>query len=111
MDPPTLAVIGFSGRKVKLQKLTPQTFQKMEARVMQERPSKLVSGGSAWADHVAVSLFLQRKVEGLELHLPCQFADEFDVKTPEGRILNGLHQHCSTILGVNTLSQLELAIA
>lgn len=34
---------------------------------------RLVSGGAAWADHLAVELFLAGKVQALTLHLPSVF--------------------------------------
>jgi hypothetical protein len=81
---------------------------------------RLVSGGSAWSDHVAVDLFLQHardtgaadaksaSFEGLTLYLPCaiasdqpQFVDTADRKwqTSPGRTLNALHAQFAKKMG------------
>ncbi|XWV25276.1 hypothetical protein QJ856_gp0494 [Tupanvirus deep ocean] len=57
----------------------------------------LVSGGSAWADHVAVQLYLEGNFGGLELYLPTTFntkTKKFE-NTHEGRTLNFLHGQCA----------------
>ena len=41
----------------------------------------LISGGAAWADHVAVQLFLDGKVGGLVLHLPAEL-----IVGPDGKL-------------------------
>jgi hypothetical protein len=82
-----VAIIGTAGRRDDAQKLSGQTFQNMvEAaadlinRLIEEKGVEeltLISGGAAWADHVAVKLML--KPEGLKikpklrLHMPCHF--------------------------------------
>jgi hypothetical protein len=77
----------------------------------------LVSGGAAWADHVAVELFLAGDVAGLTLHLPCKFVngrfekgDSSVLKSP-GRISNELHGFFSAMLGRNTLTDIKKAIS
>jgi len=82
---PTLAVVGTAGRRYDGKKLTAQTFARMTqvaiAHILQEFPSgvNLVSGGAAWADHVAVELYLQAQqrddlnIPSLTVYLPCQW--------------------------------------
>lgn len=110
-----IAVIGTAGRKTAADRLDWPTFLLMREAVLRElqnipRPWELVSGAAAWADHVAVDLFLGRKVDRLELHLPCRFITEtahrvwiashagpaprylcFDEHVEEGRIANRYH--------------------
>jgi hypothetical protein len=71
----------------------------------------LVSGGSAWMDHVAIQLFIQGGYGGLELYLP----SEFNVKskkyknTHEGRKLNELHSACQNKTGLSIFEELTYA--
>lgn len=53
----------------------------------------LVSGGSAWFDHIAIQLYLNGGFGGLELYLPSIFDHKQKkyVNTHEGRKLNDLH--------------------
>ncbi len=73
----------------------------------------LVSGGSAWADHVAVQLYLTKKFAGLELYLP----SEFDHKkkkfknTHEGRTLNNLHEQCQVKTQMPVLDELARVVS
>lgn len=70
-DPRMLAVIGTAGRD-KDKPLTKEIWQDMKADLSNRvQPNDtLVSGGAAWADHLAVAMFLEGKVAGLVLHLP-----------------------------------------
>ena len=75
-----IAVIGTAGRdtydgaKVDGSRIQPEDFAAMKAHVVSKITPEvvLVSGGAAWADHVAVQLFLEGKVSGLILHLPAE---------------------------------------
>lgn len=71
----------------------------------------LVSGGSAWADHVAVKLYLTGRFAGLHLYLPSEFNHKTKLykNTHEGRRLNELHQICSATTGYDTLNEIFLA--
>ena len=74
-DTVRVAIIGTAGRDGDL---TNDSFERMNSLAIcaiQElgytpKDVILVSGGAPWADHVAVSLFLDGKVAGLELKLP-----------------------------------------
>ena len=73
-----VAVVGIAGRDRDMKKfLTRRLFESMVQTIARKltRPNEtvLISGGAAWADHVAVTLFLRGKVAGLELHLPCEW--------------------------------------
>ena len=70
-----IAVIGSAGRgspKWDGERLTKADWDAMvEDMSKRVRPDDvLVSGGAAWADHIAVRLFLDGKVGGLILHMP-----------------------------------------
>ena len=79
----------------------------------------LVSGGAAWSDHVAVTLFLEDRVAGLTLYLPCplmtgeppSFASNGSRswKTNPGWLANDRHQSFSVEIGRHTLREIEAA--
>jgi len=80
---------------------------------------QLVSGGAAWADHVAVSLFLmyQPKVE-LQLYLPCEWDGEARTfvddgtrnwRTNPGGTANSYHRRFSDRMGKETLHGIDSA--
>lgn len=74
-----LAVIGTAGRdqsRPHISALWKAMVADIAARV---RPDDLlVSGGAAWADHLAVEMFLAGKVRGLKLFLPTQLVKGAD---------------------------------
>lgn len=73
----------------------------------------MVSGGSAWADHVAVKLFLEGEFAKLELHLPAKFdcsQNKFE-SNQSGSRLNSLHQIFSDKTQSDTLNELSRAIS
>ena len=111
-----LAIIGSSGRNpVEKNQLNKDSMDWMKSniyvyieQIMDLEPNEitLVSGGSSWADHVAVQLFLTGEFQGLELYLPAEFDTSNDcyMKTTEGSRLNYLHT-------VTTLKELSTAIS
>jgi hypothetical protein len=83
-----------------------------------DRAIELVSGGAAWADHVAVRLFLDGKASSLTLHLPCPFVDgkyldtgSNDWRTNPGQSANYYHQKFSQAMGCDTLADIQTAIS
>jgi hypothetical protein len=122
----SLAIIGTAGRKDDKQKLSKESFQAMcivgEEILTQLKDSNysvthLVSGGAAWADHVAVKLFLNKKVENLRLFIPCQFENGIYVdndtpvrttnyQTDYAKTLNDYHSHFQRRAGINSLSEI-----
>lgn len=72
----------------------------------------LISGGSAWADHVAVQLYLSHNFAGLELYLPTDFDVENKkyANTYEGTMLNLLHSQCKEKINIDVLNELAEAI-
>jgi|SRR5579872_589841 len=113
-----LAVIGTSGRDPKDSvRLELKHLAWMKENVITyisnviNRPTQdiiLVSGGSAWADHVAVQLFREGGFGGLELYLPSEFNTKSHIfkNTHEGRELNKIHQHCQDKTGLPIFEEL-----
>lgn len=109
-----IGVIGFSGRDISIP-LTRDHYQYMNKLIkkhLRQYPLSeiiLCSGGSAWADHLVVSLFLEYDFGGLELYLPTPFINGgFDIKLSQGKLLNQLHKSFSKIVGFDSLKQLEM---
>lgn len=116
-----IGVIGTCGRdKTKESYMTKELYLKMALTLLSKIKNydnvTLVSGGAAWSDHLAVTLYLGGYVKNLELHLPCTFEDEFydngdrDWKTNPGYVSNMYHQKFSKKLGINSLLEIKTAI-
>ena len=121
----TLAIIGTAGRQEDAKRLTRSHFDTMciVAEELKKQIddtnypiSHLVSGGAAWADHVAVRLFLDKKVEHLRLFIPCEWddgkfhdngIDDF-VRNP-GKTANSYHKAFQQKTGINGLSDIQVA--
>lgn len=73
----------------------------------------LVSGGAAWADHVAVALFLQGAARSLTLHLPAPIHEGgFDgPPNSAGSAANFYHEKFSRTIGEDTIGQIRRAFA
>jgi hypothetical protein len=121
-----LGIIGTAGRGQDGQKLTLAHWRMMCCVVQTVATTlgakELVSGGSAWSDHVAVALFLDSEVDKLTLHLPCDFIDvkmpsdqsegprmHFDPSSQCGRRLNELHDQFRGITKLNPFDNLRIA--
>lgn len=116
----TIAVIGSAGRGNDARKFCHGLFEHMVKRVWREiervsqtikpprKTIRLVSGGAAWGDHVAVALFLDGKVDQLHLHLPCEFFGywkKFSGGSVSRRV-NQLHDEFTRVSGVDSLKDL-----
>jgi len=122
----TVSIIGSAGRKLDASRMTASLYDQMVKECeqtildmkLEPQNVRLVSGGAAWSDHVAVTLFLSGKYEGLTLHLPCEWDSSMRsfatnafshwVLNP-GKPANLLHAQFSDKLGRNTLAELEAA--
>jgi len=131
-----VAIIGTAGRKDDAAKMNKVVFTAMVnharevIRDVWKLPHErviLVSGGAAWADHVAVALWLEERQNphghpfaGLHLFLPCAFqltdaqAQAVDTGSSDwrlncGRLVNQLHREFSKKLGRDSLHDLYLA--
>lgn len=118
-----LAIVGTAGRnpldKKKLSK-THMEFMTDNVRcyiehVLETTPNNiiLVSGGSAWADHIAVQLYLTGEFGGLELYLPSRFDPKQKkyINTHEGRTLNQLHSECKEKTGMDVFEELTRVVS
>ena len=122
----TVAIVGPSGRDP-CNAYTHGTFRAMmdmaaktiDGKVgLPRRDVVLVSGGSAWSDHVAVSLYLDAvqsmsPFAGLRLYLPCAIDVKSNAFTPLdrcGRILNKLHAQFGRTCGMNTVGEIVMAL-
>ena len=121
MDKIRLAIIGSACRDPAEQKRIRkehfdwmvETVEIYISEVLETDPSNviLVSGGSAWADHVAVNLYLTGEYAGLNLYFPSEFNHKTKTfkNTHEGRKLNELHEICTATTGYDTLHEIFLA--
>lgn len=126
--PISVAIIGTAGRKEDAAKMSLALFEKMKQKAetiilqdwkLQRNQVVLVSGGAAWADHVAVRLFTEsvcvtdNPFAALHLHLPCHLKEEGEktraVDTAPGQTMNSLHYQFSKAMGANTLCELAVA--
>lgn len=115
---PILGIIGTAGRRDDRARLSRDHYERMVSAAlklieyMQWDPQNLtlVSGGAAWADHVAVDLVLRKIVpaRNLKLYLPCDIQyDQFVTTTPENQntvnTLTYYHQEFSKVIGRNSI--------
>lgn len=121
-----ISIIGTSGRKNdNTNKLTPDLLEKMVKSASsiikevfsQEENITLISGGAAWADHVAVILFLSSNKYKLKLYTPSPFdSTKFkdtgvvDWRLNPGGTLNYYHRAFSKSLKKDTLEDIAKSI-
>ena len=107
----TVAIIGTAGRSQVPTLLEWNNMLKdAESRITSN--DTLISGGAAFADHIAVKLFLEDKVAGLKLRLPAKIKDGKFVGAygTAGGTANYYHAPFSKLLGVDTIAEIEQAI-
>jgi len=122
-----VAIIGTAGRKEDGPKMSKELYFKMCRKAiniidkLQLKPKciQLVSGGAAWADHIAISLYLDNNADKLRLHLPCGFhkeennshyiASTKDTKTPDAA--NYYHIEFSQKMKGDTLDGISKTIS
>lgn len=113
-----VAVIGTAGRGSDFDRLSPFDFGRMCNTVRGilndiTKEPYLVSGGAAWADHVAVNLYNLGIVNYLDLHLPAKwdYTEGWFEQTAAGITSNKYHQRFSAKVGISSLNELELALS
>lgn len=127
MPPTRVAIVGTAGRTPQLRsQMDASTMLAMRQHVMAQldawnldpKEVILVSGGSAWSDHVTVRLFVDGFLTwaGCELHLPCNFDRErccYFENGPKscGAILNMYHRLHAQKTGEDTGKDLVTAWA
>jgi hypothetical protein len=123
----TLAIVGTAGRKEDAKRLTRKHFEAMclvasglleQINEINYPITHLVSGGAAWADHVAVKLFLDKKVSNLRLYIPAEWEDgkfhdtgERDPHKNPGGTANYFHKQFQQNAAINGLSDIQIAKA
>lgn len=108
-----LSIIGTAGRKDDANLMTSELYSLMLNRAREVINSQgithLVSGGAAWSDHVAVSLFINKEVDKLTLHLPSDFHIEFH-GNKDANIANYYHKEFSRKMKGSSLKGIGKAI-
>lgn len=108
-----IAVIGTAGRDKHIQ-MSPRHWDFMCSTLADElKPGDtLVSGGAAWADHVAVWACGTELVTNLTLHLPAPFVNgEFKGEYgTSGNACNYYHEKFSRVMGFDSRDHLRQAL-
>lgn len=108
-----IAVIGTAGRD-RNKPMTLTLWNWMIADAIKRIPtdSHLVSGGAAWADHVAVELYMRGHVNRLTLHLPAPMDIEKGIfigpYKSAASAANYYHQQFSEVIGLDSRRQIIL---
>lgn len=116
-----LSIIGTAGRKEDGKIISTLHFEKMcdvsRFTLGEWKQTELVSGGAAWADHVAVKLYLNGDVKNLVLHLPAEFDVSKKAFVPlndhymdPGNIANYYHGLFFKKTKINSLDEISQAI-
>jgi len=112
-----IAIIGTAGRDKSIpmsKELWHWMVEDVSSRIQQD--DILISGGAAWADHLAVELFLSNKCRELILHLPAPFSLESGKFSgphynSASSACNFYHGKFSKIIGYNSLHQIAEVIS
>jgi hypothetical protein len=111
---PTIAIIGTAGRRDDGVRLKSDSFDRMYdtavATIIEWGIKAAVSGGAAWADHVAVKAYLEGAVTQLHLHFPTTFANGRFVGKQYGDVANFYHDKFTAVRGLDSYRELEAAI-
>lgn len=101
-----IAIIGTAGRD-KTKPMTKALWDWMIQHAIENTPQGFtaVSGGAAWADHLAVKLFLLGHAGELVLHLPAPM-ENIRFIGQCGRTANYYHERFSKIIGEDSLKQI-----
>lgn len=116
----TLGIIGTAGRGSdgEALKANPRLWRSMVAvsQIVTTilKPDRVVSGGAALSDHLAVLLYLDGSVPNLTLHLPAEWTGhgfkETSSRYDTGRTSNWYHSLFSEQRGANSLIEIQAAI-
>jgi hypothetical protein len=119
-----VAIVGCAGRGEDARLLSASVYERMVAMgvecvdsICESKYVHLVSGGAAWSDHVAVTMFLTGEYAGLTLHLPCAWTGSKYLdngastwKQNPGRSANRYHTEFSCSIGRSSFGELNEAI-
>ena len=115
-----ISIIGSAGRNDDQDKLNREIFYKMYNtadnklnEIIKEcnldyKDIELISGGSSYADHIAIHLYFRYHKNGinLTLHLPYKFIN----CSFTHNALNNYHKIFSTKCGINSLQHIQIAL-
>lgn len=113
-----LAIIGSAGRDeatpVSLA-LYDKMYERLSWYVDRWNITSAVSGGAAFADHLAVRAYLEGLVQDLVLYLPANFQNGAYVPNPRvqfnpGKTSNNFHERFAKNTGVQSLAEIAAAI-
>lgn len=108
-----IAIIGTAGRD-KTKPMNIHLWQWMLRHAIDNVPrgAHLVSGGAAWADHLAVWLFLNGYARELTLHLPAPFRNSLfrGPSKSSSSAANWYHEKFSEATGLHSLMDITMAI-
>lgn len=109
-----IAIIGTAGRD-RTKPMTRDLWARMvaDAKHRIAPGATLVSGGAAWADHVAVALFLDGHASGLVLHLPAPLLPSHTFAGSAGSAgsaTNYYHSKFSAAIGRSSVEDIATAI-
>lgn len=114
-----IGVIGSAGRKDDSRLLNRTVYDMMYGTLIADLMNfkgaelTLVSGGAAYADHLAVRTFLEQPIpiSALHLHLPSEFKNsKFNPNDRDGSTANFYHKQMERVTAIDSLLQLQLAI-
>lgn len=121
-----IGIIGTAGRKDDGPKMSSELFEKMFEHITNYITEELgynlsevelVSGGAAWADHLAVVLYLTYYVKSLMMYLPAKWEEDayhdtgvVDWRTNPGGTSNYYHRKFSEKYGKDSLKEIQEAI-
>lgn len=121
----SLSIVGTAFRKEEQSKCSKQLFNAMyivadglidELKTINYEITHIVSGGAAGADHVAVQLFLNKRVPHLRLFIPTEFEGgsfydngDGDPYKNSGGTLNHYHRKFQIATHINSLTQIQIA--
>jgi len=127
MSNPVLGIIGTAGRREDQGLLGPYHFDRMVKAVvtlmdrlsLDPKTVKVVSGGAAWADHVAVTLALDHIIEpeNLTLFIPVPLEyygyegpQDHAVYKKQGETANYYHKLFSRTIGRDSIKEIHTAV-
>ena len=116
----SMAFIGSAGRGKDAERLNRGLYDAMYeealAMVREHDIEEAVSGGAAFADHTAVTLFLEGEVQSLRLYLPAvfdgrAFVPNARVQSNPGKTANHHHEDFKSSCGIDGLTEIRDAVA
>ena len=114
MSRTVVGIIGTAGRQDDAKRLDRAVYDVMYGAALDaiaewSCPSA-VSGGAAWADHLAVRAFLEGKVSKLTLHLPAMLTPQGFANDPDARTANVYHAAFSKKTGLDSIAEIMEAV-